>query len=262
MSIKRSTIKIIIAVIVLAIIIAVLVGVVIPILRVNQVKNKLSKINAQELQTKIIEQLEKSPINIDTETIETEFRKLDSTKTELDNIMKLGYLAVESYNTNVVGVKKEVDKPYEYFISAYIVDKNNDSIGAAFPCFNIESDSNGNVKSIETIESYYECKFIERIIKCEIENVLKNEYGIDTSVINDLRNKDNKTITFSKNAEKLRLRYANEKFLVDTFETISNKMGNNYGAYSFKPNELSKEEVISNVFEYVIELDRIVMTVN
>ena len=262
MSIKRRTVKIIIAVIVLAIIIAVLVGVVIPILKVNQVKNKLSEINAKELQNKIIERLEKSPINIDTETTETAFRKLDSTKTKLEDLMDATYELVDVYNNDVLNNGKTEDRPYQYFVSAYIVDKNDDSIGVAYPCFNIESDSNGNVKSIEIIESYYECKFIERIIKCEIENVLKNEYGIDTSVINDLRYKDNKTISFSKNAEKLRLHFTSEKFLVDTFETISNQMGNNYGAYSFKPNELIKEEVIPNVFEYVIELDRIVMTVN
>lgn len=80
---KKKIIKILVAVIV-SIIIMVLGILSIPNIKIKSASKKLSNINAQELQLKIIERLEKSPLNINTETTKTEFRTLDSTKTELE----------------------------------------------------------------------------------------------------------------------------------------------------------------------------------
>lgn len=255
---KKTIIIVVVAVIVIAIVVAVLLGIVIPTIKTNQTKERLSQIDAKELQTKIINKLENSPLNINTETTKTEFRILDGNKTSLEAIIEACYDVEDIYNEQTIG--KTLDKPYQYFISAFITNTENDSIGVAIPCFSIQSDSNGNLKSIECMESIYECAFIEKIIKYEIKNVLETEYDIDTSVISDLRYENDKDISFTKNTEKINLKYNNEEFLINTFETISNNMSNEYGTYRFKT--LTKEKDSIGEYTYNIDLDTLILTIN
>lgn len=258
---KKKIIKILVAVIV-SIIIMVLGILSIPNIKIKSASKKLSNINAQELQLKIIERLEKSPLNINTETTKTEFRTLDSTKTELEEVIEIGYSVADSYNNNVLNNGKKEDRPYEKFISAYIYNKEKNSIGVAIPCFLIESDDNGNVKRIEYWDDYNDSNFIGAIIQQEIENVLKVEYNIDTKVVNDLvykGYKKNRNINFERSYRKIRMSYNNEEFLVNTFKTIHNNMGSNYGTYDFS---LSREkDDVTGKYRYKVDVTTLLMMI-
>lgn len=258
---KKKIITILIALIVLILII--ILGILaIPSIKIKSASKKLSNINTQELQQKIIERLEKSPLNVNNETTKTEFRTLDGTKTELEKIIEMGYEVADAYNNNVLNNGKKEDRPYEEFISAYIYNKEKNSIGVAIPCFFIESDDNGNVKRIEYWDDYNDCMFIGAIIQQEIENVLKMDYNIDTKVINNLiykGYKKNRNINFERSYRRIRMNYNNEEFLEDTFKTISNNMGNNYGAYSYSLPR--KKDDVTGKYNYTVDIQTLVMMV-
>lgn len=258
---KKKIIKILVAVIV-SIIIIVLGILSVPNIKIKSAAKKLSNINTQELQLKIIKRLEKSPLNINNGTTKTEFRTLDGTKTELEKIMEIGYETADVYNNEVLNNGKKVDRPYNTFISAYIYNKEKDSIGVAIPCFSIQSDDSGNVKSIEYWDYYNDSNFIGAIIRQEIENVLKMEYNIDTKVVNDLiykGYKKNRNINFERSHRKICMDYNDEEFLVNIFKTIHNNMGGNYGTYDFS---LSREkDKFTGKYRYKVDVTTLLMMI-
>ena len=168
--IKRNTMKIISIIIAILLIIAVsviIISVVIPNIKKNQIRNKLSQIDVEELQTKMIEELENTSLNINTDEFNTiigTFDKVEeSYKGENADKIFLGVKAIYELTNNLDNFKS--------YVSAYIIGQNNELI--IITCFKIESDSNGNFKSIK-------CKHSE--ISHEVEdifiNILEKEFGI------------------------------------------------------------------------------------
>lgn len=179
MLIKKRTIKIIVGVIVA---IAVIVGAVFAFqtistnIKIKDTENKLSQINAEELETKIIKELENTDLNVNSPTSKTEFRKLDSNKSKFDSYIKMYYELSQKYFGTEMKTNEEVMTEY---ISAFIT--NSKEHGVAIPCFKIESDNNGKFKNINYLESGPGDR-IETIVKNAVEKVFKNEYGIEIFV--------------------------------------------------------------------------------
>jgi hypothetical protein len=262
-SINKKLFNIIVGIIIIIAVVGILAGIVIPTVKINQVKNKLSEINVDEFQTKIIDRLKQSPLNVNTKTYKTEFRTLDKNKTELEKTIDMLSDFVDGYHTEVLKDNKTEDRPYTYFVTAFITNIDDSSIGIAIPCFTIQSDSNGNLKSIEYLDgTYTEYSFIGAIIRSEIQNVLNTEYNINTNVLNDLRYKNNKNISFQSNNDKIRMHFSDEDTLIKIFKTISNNMENSYGAYSFEESRLEKEtDKILNYENIVVKIDTILMSI-
>lgn len=168
--IKRNTMKIISIIISILLIIAVsviIISVVIPNIKKNQIRNKLSQIDVEELQTKMIEELENTSLNINTDEFNTiigTFDKVEeSYKGENADKIFLGVKAIYELTNNLDNFKS--------YVSAYIIGQNNELI--IIPCFKIESDSNGNFKSIK-------CKHsgISHEVEDIFINILEKEFGI------------------------------------------------------------------------------------
>lgn len=236
----------------------------VPITKTNTDIKKFSEINAKEFEEQIIENLKSSALNLDNATYKTEFRKLNAENSKFEKNIKISYETADLYNTEILE-KKADEHLYEDFISAFIINTNNDSLGVAIPCFKISSDNNGNLKSIEFVDTVYDdFNFIGRIIEYEIENVLNTKYGIDTKIISELRYKNNSKINIVSNEDKIKIIYNDNDFMIDTFKTISNNMGNDYGAYSFKVEELNNVKVqdIIGEYKYDINFNTLVLTIN
>lgn len=169
--IKRNTIKIIsiiIAILLIVAVSAVIIGAVIPNIKRNQTKNKLSQINVEELQIKMIEELEKTPLNINTNELNTTFGTLEEVEesSREKNINQYIFSGVKA-NYELSG---NLDS-FKSYISAYIIGQNNELI--IIPCFKIESDSNGNFKSIKCKTSQISHEVPDIFIK-----VLEKDFGI------------------------------------------------------------------------------------
>lgn len=119
--------------------------------KIKDTEEKLSQINAEELENKLIENLKKSKLYVgavsesDKELVWTEFK-----------------------NVNGVVIAKIQSTKGEY---------------VNIPCFKIESDSNGKFKSITFDNS--QTNGIFDISKQVINNEFKNEYDIDTFIENN-----------------------------------------------------------------------------
>lgn len=152
MLIKKRTIKIIVGVIVA---IALIVGIIFAFkaistnIKIKDTESKLSKINAEELQTKLIKELENTPLNKNDYTYNTEFLE----------------------NTDGVVVAKIVfnDK------------SSNETESVTIPCFQIDSYSNGNFKSI----TYWEMDELLKSVNNKIEETFKNDYDINIIIKDD-----------------------------------------------------------------------------
>lgn len=157
-TLKKKTIKIIIAIIL--IIVAIIVGIMITNSIVNdknikETEEKLSQIDAKELEAKLIEELEKTELNVNI---------------ELSN--------------GVVLTKFTETKQFEGYISAQILGLNQNNYGAVIiPCFKIESDSNGKFKNIEYINLNYSS--IRETIRKIIQKTFKESYDIELFKMND-----------------------------------------------------------------------------
>ena len=170
-NIKKKTIKIISAIIIVLLIIvvsAVIIGVVLPRKTENQIRETLSQINAEELQEKMIKELEKSSLNINTEEITTTIGTLDDAENNNKYIKN---------NINLLsGVKANYELShnldiFKNYISAYIIGKNNEVI--VIPCFKIESDTDGNFKSIKCKSTMKSHNIPDLFVK-----VLDEQFGI------------------------------------------------------------------------------------
>lgn len=169
MSIKKKTILIIIGVIIAtAIIIGGIFGFksISTSMRIKETENKLSKINAEEFESKLISELKQSKFNINTSNLSTEICNWNDF-----NNTKQGQMAVMSIE--IFYAANNIDNPYEDCVSAYITSNSRGVV--AIPLFKIEKDNNGNFKNIV----YTERVLKESVVTNAIEKVLKNDYGID-----------------------------------------------------------------------------------
>lgn len=125
-------------------------------IKISETKEKLSQINAEELKTKLIEELEKTDLNVD--------------------------LTLDSMFVDTIVTEGE-DELQGFTIMSIMAFKNNKVAGAVeIPCFKIESDSNGNFKNIEYV---YTRPLNTHIIAETVENVFKNTYNIDFTIENN-----------------------------------------------------------------------------
>ena len=169
MSIKKKTILIIIGVIIAtAIIIGGIFGFksISTSMKIKETENKLSKINAEEFESKLISELKQSKFNINTSNLSTEICNWNDF-----NNTKQGQMAVMSIE--IFYAANNIDNPYEDCVSAYITSNSKGVV--AIPLFKIEKDNNGNFKDIV----YTERVLKESVVTNAIEKVLKNDYGID-----------------------------------------------------------------------------------
>lgn len=160
-SVKKTTLKIIITIII--IIVVIVVGIVagknIMInTDIKKMEEKLGQIDAKEFQEKIIKELEKSSLNISDAKVSGES------------------MPVETYFSDTF----DNSDGFVMAVSLWWWD-TEESNGIAFPCFKIKSDSAGKFQTIEYISglTWFENNVIEDIIK----KVFKEEYNIDMHLI-------------------------------------------------------------------------------
>lgn len=140
-SVNKNIFKIIIAIIIVVAIAVVVIGVVLPMLQFNQMKDKLSQINAEELETKLIAELEKSKFNIGT----------------VKGIKRVEIKKVDGYINVVVNAERDFDAIF-------------------IPVLKVDSDNSGNFKGIEYIPYFDFGEYID--IDTIIFNVLENEFNV------------------------------------------------------------------------------------
>ncbi len=171
--------SLIVGIIVIIIVIAISVGIVLTKSFVNHneekgIAEKLSNINAEELQNKLIEELKTTPLNITTSSISTTF---GNNLTEIINEMYSDNTAVVYYYDLMLNNNKDE----EDYIFAIYFDKNNKGTSLSIPCFKIESDSSGNFKNIISPITNGGSFGVGKNVWSAFTNVLKNEYNIDIS---------------------------------------------------------------------------------
>ncbi len=151
-------------------------------MKINETKEKLSQINAEELKTKLIEELEKTDLNVDFE--------LDTMS--VDTIVTEGEDELEGFT-----------------VMSIMAFKNNKVVGAVeIPCFKIESDNNGKLKNIE----YIQAKIMKSVSISEIvRDVFKNSYNIEVWIDNN--SKYNRSFNI-KSVNKGTMKTANDEFFL------------------------------------------------
>lgn len=141
------------------------------IIEKNAMKNSISKINAEDLQNKIIAKLEETKLNLNNDNYTTVFRKFYKGKPVLMEELTIKMNETDSGTKNI----------YEDYISAYIYLNSSKETeyteGVIVPVFKIKNDNNGNFVSIEYIETLE--AILDVGIKNIIETVFKEDYGID-----------------------------------------------------------------------------------
>ena len=168
---KKKMITIIVAIILIIAVISVGVIATNYIIDNNQVKEtkeKISKINAEELKERIIEELKNTPLNINTSSLKTTFGNQEEFAEEVD-----GFGLNKGIDFHYG--KANTDNPYEDCISAYISTYDGKS-GIVIPCFKVVSDNNGNLQYI-----LYATGFPYNVSEV-VGEVLKREYNIDKNL--------------------------------------------------------------------------------
>lgn len=167
-------------------------------IKITETKEKLSQINAKELESKLIE-------------------KLKDTKL---------YVEIDSGNMFVATMFNEGITFKDYITLSYLCIKNGNPIGAVeIPCFRIISDSNGNFKNIEYTEYYFDNN---NTIEETIRNVFKNEYGIELSMSwgwnefnGNFNRKYNKTFNTDKSTNKGTIYIDDNNFFIGILEKVT-----------------------------------------
>lgn len=159
--IKKKTLKIIgivISVIIIIVGLFFLIQAILNNIKIKETEEKLSQIDSEELKAELIEELEKTDLNVDL-TLDTMF---------VDTIFTEGEDELEGFT-----------------VMSIIAFKNNNVIGGIeIPCFKINSDSNGNFKNIEYV---YNRPLDTNIIAQTIRNVFKDSYNIDFTITNNAK---------------------------------------------------------------------------
>ena len=216
MLIKKRTIKIIVGVMIT---IAVIVGAVFAFqiisknMKIKDTEEKLSQINAEEFESKLISELKQSKFNINTSNLSTEicnWNDLENTKQ-----CEMAVTTIEIF----YGANK-MNNPYEDNVSAYITSNKG---FAAIPLFKIEKDNNGNFKNIV----YSERIFHSSIVKEAIEKVLKDCYGIDMFIVGNAKY----NTRFNKFNTDRETMFADEDILDIVFEKVEGYKSNDIEYY-------------------------------
>lgn len=157
--------------------------------QINLAKKNLEQINAEELKEKITEELKNSELNINTSNgnqfVMTQFT--DDTNGFVSAIIML------------------VDKKYG----------DGDGDGVAIPCFRVESNKDGNFKSI----TYLENSDLGNIVEEAIRKVFKNEYNVDILIDGNSRYNGN----FRKIADNQEAQITDNYFWNTIYKRITNK---------------------------------------
>lgn len=162
---NKKTMKIIVAIIItiLVIILGVFTMKIITTnIKIKETEQKLSEIDAEELKTKLIEELKKTKLNVSVDLIDT-------------NNMFVETMFADSENFK------------GYVTATTICFKGYNVVGAVeTPCFKINSDNNGKLKNIEYTEKFMDGVYI---IEKAVKDVFKNEYNIEFTIKNSTYNK-------------------------------------------------------------------------
>lgn len=167
-------------------------------MKINETKEKLSQINAEELKTKLIEELEKTDLNVDL-TLDSMF---------VDTIVAEGEDELEGFT-----------------VMSIMAFKNNKVVGAVeIPCFKIVSDSNGKLKNIEYIQS----KIMKSVSISEIvRDVFKNSYNIEVWTENN--SKYNRSFNIMS-VNKRTMNTVNDEFFLAVASRVN---GTEFTSYSY-----------------------------
>lgn len=175
-------------------------------IKIKETKEKLSQIDAKELETKIIEELKNSKL----------------------------YLEIDEGNTFVGTMFNEGVNFKDYITLSYLYIKNGNPVGAIeIPCFKITSDNNGNFRNIEYTYYYFESP---NTIEQTIKKVFKNEYDIDFSkdwswnqFNGNFNGKYNRTFNNFKNTNKGAIYIDDQNFFIGILEKITGITTFKYG---------------------------------
>lgn len=194
MSNKKGLIKIIIGII--AVVVLIVVGffatkLITSNTKENDLKNKLSEINASELEIQLIDELKDSSINVKR-----------SANNSSGNV--IGIKTLFNRTKELAKTDKEFAIYDGYVLAAGWGTKNGEltSVEYLIPCFKIEEDNNGNVKSITYL--YSEDKSaIEYVIAQTIEKYMQKKYDIDISKQDKkfIKDEKNSNVEISANAD-------------------------------------------------------------
>lgn len=176
---KGKAIKIIVSII---LVIAVIVcGIIIknimePKILISQTEKKVSQIDAEELQNKLISELENSSLNVNTSLISTTFDIYDKNDKNSNWIVAMSIL--EGFNGYRYGRSEDI---FDGFVFVKIEEKSKNN-AFYYPCFKITSNDIGKIKNIEYVcnDAYN----ISDIIENTINNVLKEQYNINKPLAN------------------------------------------------------------------------------
>lgn len=144
MKVNKNAFKIVIGIIlaiVLVVVGIVVANVVSTNMKINDTYNKLSQINAEDLENKLIQELNKTKFNVGA----------------VNGIKSIDIKEIDGYVC--ISVKGERDFDF-----------------VSIPVFKIDSDNSGNFKGIEYIPVFYFGEYID--IESIIFNILENEYNV------------------------------------------------------------------------------------
>lgn len=180
---------------------------------IKNTEEKLSQINAKELETKLIKELEKSKLNVNTSNVSTKICTWEEISKSKENEMFV--MGAEIF----YGANKQ-DNPYEKSISAYITSNSKETV--AIPLFRIESDSNGNFKKIiyteMALKEYY-------TVTDTIKKVLKDDYDINMFIEGNEKYNTRFNKIFNSKTSTI---FATEKDLTKILNEIHNSNNSSY----------------------------------
>lgn len=212
----KKAFKIIIAVIV---IVAIIIGGIFAYkfistnMKIKETEEKLSQINAEELEKKLIKELENNKLNVNTSNISTKICSWEEAGKSGDNDLPFTMAIELFYSAN------KQDNPYEKSISAYITSNSKEII--AIPLFKIESDNNGKFKKI----IYTEMALKEYNVTDTIKKVLKDDYDIDMFIEGNEKYNTRFNKIFNSKTSTI---YATEKNLTKILNEIHNSNNSSY----------------------------------
>ena len=208
MKVNRIKFKIIVSIlIIIALVPIVIIGTdrISTAIRVSKTRNALGQIYAKELETKIIDKLRTTGINLNTSTIKTTFEKYQDVD---DDILKLCTYNDKSSNT------------YKDFICIFITENNK---GIAIPLFKIESYSDGKFKTIEFVEGF--TWFDSFIVFDTITEILRTEYNAEYFYANEFYGPSRKPKVLGK---QMSIMYKDKDFATDILVEIMFKVNDFY----------------------------------
>lgn len=212
MKVNRIKFKIIVSIlIIIALVPIVIIGTdhISNAIKISKTRNALEQLYAKELETKIIDKLKTTKINVNTSTIKTTFEKYQYVD---DDIFKLC-----TYNNKSSNIYKD-------FICMFITENNK---GIAIPLFKIESYSNGKFKTIEFLDGSE--WFWKPIVGDTIQQIIKSECNIENSYFycNEFYGASRKPKVLGK---EMQLMYKDRDFAADILADIIVSGDNHYSS--------------------------------